>query len=351
MSERTMLGIKKSELGQARQTIRENASADVLFYVMNALATTIASYGLLADNATSVIGAMIVATMVWKVNGVGLALVEGDGALLRKSLAGFLSGTVMIVAIAMLIGLVHRQVPLRGEVLARTHPTLLDLAVAFFSGMAGTIAIISPRLSAALVGIAISTAIVPPMAAAGLLAARGNWPLAAQAGLLVLINIVAIQLATSIVLWACGVAQLRRVDQTHRQVLVRNVVSLSIVALLAGVLLSQLHAMVREAGFQAECTDRLTTSLQSHADAHVVEVRFERVDGNVIIRAVVRAANLLTAADVALMQSKLPAPYSDEKVELRIRQVRVEVMTADGPLYNDSFNWTSADAGANVDQP
>lgn len=58
-----MLGIKKAEVDQARQVIRENAAADGLFYVMNGLSTVIASYGLLADSPTSVIGAMIVATM------------------------------------------------------------------------------------------------------------------------------------------------------------------------------------------------------------------------------------------------------------------------------------------------
>lgn len=339
-----MFAIKKAEIGQARQTIRENASADALFFIMNALATVIASYGLLADNATSVIGAMIVATMVWKINGIGLALVEGDWALLRRAAAGFLSGTAMIIAISVFVGLIHHDVPLRHEVMSRTEPTLLDLSVAFFSGMAGAMAIISPRLSAALVGIAISTAIVPPMAAAGLLLARGSWHLAGEAGLLVFINIVAIQLATSIVLWLCGVAQLRRVDQTHRQVLIRNVVSISLVVLLGFILLAQLHVMVREAGFEARSQSVLADAVNARPDAHLAEVRFERLSGKVIVRAVVRAATALSAADVAAVQQSLPASPTGVPVELRIRFIHVEVMTADGPLFGDNSNWGGQNA-------
>lgn len=269
----------------------------------------------------------------------GLALVEGDAGLLRQSLTGFLSGTAMIVAISVGVGLVHRDVPLGHEVMARTQPALLDLSVAFFSGMAGTIAIISPRLSAALVGIAISTAIVPPMAAAGLLAARGLWPLAGEAALLVLINIIAIQLATSIVLWFCGVAQLRRVEQSHTQVLVRNIVSIGVVLLLASVLLAQLHEMVQSEAFKTRCAARLRAALQPHAGAHLAEVRFESTGKAMLVRAVVRVANAFTAEDVAAMEKTLPSPPGGERVELRVRMIPVNVMTTGGPLFNDEANW------------
>lgn len=324
---------KSALVGEARKKIRENSTVDATFFLMNGLATVIAAYGLLGDNATSVIGAMIVATMIWKVNGVSLALVEGDAKLLGRSLAGFSTGALLVLSISVAIGFMHREIPLSHEILARTHPTLLDLSVAFFSGAAGTVAIISPGMSAALVGIAISTAIVPPMAAAGLLIARGSWHLAGGAGMLVLVNIVAIQLATSLVLWVCGVTTLRKVEQTHRQVLIRNVASLAIGALLLMTLLDQLRGMVKDLGFEAGCKKILSGEIAGHADAYVADVRFEQKPDRMIVRAVVRSVVPFTADDVRRLEASLPATPSGLPIELRVRNIPVIVMTRDGELF------------------
>ena len=82
---------------------------------MNALATVIACYGLFANSPAVVIGSMVVAMLLGPIAGVALGLNESDRPLLRVALRSLAGGTVWILAIAFVVGLIHRDVPLTGE--------------------------------------------------------------------------------------------------------------------------------------------------------------------------------------------------------------------------------------------
>ncbi len=89
---------------------------------------------------------------------------------------------VLVLCMALLIGVIHRDAPLTREILARTRPTLLDLIIALAGGAAGAYASASPRLSAGLVGVAIATALVPPLSACGICLGRGEANLGCGVG-------------------------------------------------------------------------------------------------------------------------------------------------------------------------
>lgn len=145
-----------------RRSIEIGAKLSQPYLVMNALATAVASYGLLADSTAVVIGAMIIAMLLGPIMGIALAMVDGDIRLLRESLIAETAGALLVIFIGWLIGSVHSDIAVAGEILSRTKPNLLDLAVAVFGGAAGAYATASPRVSVGLVGVAISTALVPP---------------------------------------------------------------------------------------------------------------------------------------------------------------------------------------------
>src|SRR5665213_2653957 len=107
---------------------------------MNALATVIACCSLFANSSAGVIGAMVVAMLLGPIAGVALGLNEGD-RLLWGALFSLTLGIAWILAIAMVIGLIHRDAPLTGEILARTNPRLFDLMIALAGGAAGAIAV------------------------------------------------------------------------------------------------------------------------------------------------------------------------------------------------------------------
>ncbi len=151
-----------------RSRVAETSSFDKAYAVMNTLSTVVASYGLLADSAAVVIGGMVIAMLLGPIAGVGLALVDANSRLLRKATAALVAGVLLVFLAAFLVGIFNREMPVSKEMMDRTAPNLFDLMIALGGGAAGAYAVISPRLSIAFVGVAIATALVPPLATCGM---------------------------------------------------------------------------------------------------------------------------------------------------------------------------------------
>jgi uncharacterized hydrophobic protein (TIGR00271 family) len=190
------------------RAVREASEPSRVYWVMNALSTVIACYGLFANSPAVVIGAMVVAMLLRPISGIALGLNDSDRPLLRTALISLGGGIAWILAIAVVVGVIHRDVPLTGEILSRTDPRLFDLIIALAGGAAGAVAVLSPKVGTAIVGVAVATALVPPLAAAGILLARADFALAGGALLLALTNVVAIQVAFSAVFWVSGYRRL-----------------------------------------------------------------------------------------------------------------------------------------------
>lgn len=91
-----------------RGSIREFSQPNLTFWLMNALATIIACYGLLSNSSAVVIGAMVVAMLLGPISGVPLALTDGNRALFRAALVCLVGGMVWILLIAVVIGTIHK---------------------------------------------------------------------------------------------------------------------------------------------------------------------------------------------------------------------------------------------------
>ena len=180
------------------------------FIALICLSTLIAALGLARNQAPVVIGAMLVAPLMTPLVGAGLALVQGNSSLIWKALQSVVYGFFLAFVIGWIVGTLGNWFPmlemdsLSDEILGRTSPGLVDLAVALVGGMAAAYAI-SRRLSSALPGVAIAAALVPPIASTGITFSRGEWAFAQGALLLFLTNIVAIIIGTAISLWLVGV--------------------------------------------------------------------------------------------------------------------------------------------------
>ncbi|MEM7801255.1 MAG: DUF389 domain-containing protein, partial [Chloroflexota bacterium] len=121
--------------------IRRQSRAEVNFYVLIALSAAIAGAGLLLDSPAVVIGAMLVAPLMSPIVGTGMAMVLGESRFLQVSLTSVVRGAILAIGVGCMIGLIQLGQPMTSEVLARTSPSLLDLAVALFSGMAAAYAL------------------------------------------------------------------------------------------------------------------------------------------------------------------------------------------------------------------
>ena len=318
------------------KAVREASEPSRVSWAMNALATVIACYGLFANSAAVVIGAMVVAMLLGPISGVALGLNHGDRMLLRQAAWSLGGGIVWILAIAGLIGLIHRDLPLTHEMLARTNPSLFDLIIALAGGAAGAVAVVSPRVGTAIVGVAVATALVPPLAAAGILLARGDFSLAGGALLLALTNAVAIQVAFSAVFWFGGYRWLTTIDEQGLPAFLRrNLPSLSVVGVLAVLLAFQFHDVVAKALFESRVRAVLQHRFDDDAVFHLVDVRFTKAGGATIVRAVVRGPKAPSATDVGAVQAGLPRPPDGSRLRLNVRFVAVVIMTPHGPSLDD----------------
>jgi uncharacterized hydrophobic protein (TIGR00271 family) len=317
---------------QTPEAVREASEQSRVFWAMNALSTIIACYGLFANSPAVVIGAMVVAMLLGPISGVALGLNDSDRPLLRMALLTLTAGIAWILAIAVVVGLIHRDVPLTGEILSRTDPRLFDLIIALAGGAAGAVAVLSPRVGTAIVGVAVATALIPPLAAAGILLARADFTLAGGALLLALTNIVAIQLAFSAVFWISGYRRLTAIrERGILAFLRRDLPSIAFVCILAAVLGVQLHHAIAESLFESQVRTVLHRQFDDASGFRLIGVHFDKAADATIVRAVIRGPKAPSAAGVAAAQAELPGPPNGLRLRLRVRFVEVVIVTPRGP--------------------
>jgi uncharacterized hydrophobic protein (TIGR00271 family) len=314
-----------------RAAISDASEFDATFVTMNVLATVIACYGLLENSPSVVIGAMIVAMLLGPISGVALGLVDGNNFLVGKALATLAGGIAVIYGTALLIGAAHSSFPLTNEIVSRTAPNLMDLIVALAGGAAGAYALTSSRLNVAAVGVAISTALVPPLSTSALCLARGEYRSSGGALLLAVANMVGIQIAGSVTLWLRGYRGERSLLAATGAVR-RNLVSLLALGSLAILLGVSLQRMIRDETYQSAVRNVLRSQADRHPGAFLADVRFRREGARTIVTAVYRTPVAFTPQDVDTMQLVLPRkPKFD--LELRVRSIPITVASKDGYRY------------------
>lgn len=198
-----------SERSEVIKGARRSAQAGVDFYALIILAAVIALLGLMQNSAAVIIGAMLVAPLMSPILSMALSLVLGDINLLSQSGDSTIKGVFMAVAVAVGIAVLLPSQPITGEILSRTQPNLLDLLVALASGAAAAYAIARKQVAAALPGVAIAAALVPPLSVVGYGLGCGLYSLAGGALLLFLTNLSAIVLSAAIVFLLLGFRPLR----------------------------------------------------------------------------------------------------------------------------------------------
>jgi uncharacterized hydrophobic protein (TIGR00271 family) len=192
----------------------------------------LASIGLDTSSAAVVIGAMLISPLMGPILGVGLGMGVIDRHLLQRSLRELALGTVFSLTTSTIYFLISPLATATPELIARTRPTLLDVGVAFFGGLAGIIAGSRRDISLALPGVAIATALMPPICTAGFGLATGNWPFFLGASYLYLLNAIFIALATFMVVRVLRFPQHEEATVRERQREQRVVLAVAIIAAL-----------------------------------------------------------------------------------------------------------------------
>ena len=157
-----------------------------------------ASLGLNVNSTAVIIGAMLISPLMGPIMGVGLSVGLNDFELMKRSLKSFLITTAFSVTTATVFFLFTPIAEAQSELLARTSPTIYDVFIALFGGLAGVVALSTKEKGNVIPGVAIATALMPPLCTAGYGLASGNLIYFLGAFYLYFINSVFISLATFI---------------------------------------------------------------------------------------------------------------------------------------------------------
>lgn len=188
----------------SEEEVRDNIRKGVEFRGTNLwvliFAIFIASIGLNVNSTAVIIGAMLVSPLMGPIMGVGLALGVSNFDLMKQSLRSLALAAGVGLATSTLYFWVSPLSTAQSELLARTTPTIYDVLIALFGGLAGIVAQSrKDRTSTVIPGVAIATALMPPLCTAGFGLARGDWAFFGGAFYLFFINAVFIALGTFLI--------------------------------------------------------------------------------------------------------------------------------------------------------
>ena len=182
----------------------------------------VASVGLNANSTAVVIGAMLISPLMGPILGVGMSIAINDIDVLRKSLINLATMIVLSLLTAFLFFWLFPLSEDTSELFARTRPDIRDVLIAFFGGLALIIARTKKGTIASVIfGVAIATALMPPLCTAGYGLAKGNWEYFLGAMYLFTINTIFIALATFLVLKLLRFPMVRYVNSKKRRLIGR----------------------------------------------------------------------------------------------------------------------------------
>lgn len=184
--------------------VLENVTSNVSFRGANlwilACAILIASVGLNVNSTAVIIGAMLISPLMGPIVGAGFALATFNFGLLKKSIKNLIIATIVSLTVSSLYFYLSPFKEVQSELLARTSPNIYDVLIAFFGGVVGAISITRVEKGNPIPGVAIATALMPPLCTAGFGIATGNFSFVAGAFYLYTINCFFICIATFLII-------------------------------------------------------------------------------------------------------------------------------------------------------
>ncbi|WP_226895888.1 MULTISPECIES: DUF389 domain-containing protein [Sphingosinicellaceae] len=276
------------------------------FIFMTLMSAGIAVLGLLLSSPAVVIGAMLISPLMNPILGLGFGLATFDFAEVRRSSLALAGGAALAVLFTALVVLASPLKAPTAEILARTRPNLFDLLVALFAALAGTFAIIRGR-GETIVGVAIATALMPPLAVVGYGLATRNMPVFSGAIELFATNFVTIALTATAMARFFGFGHALSVRQSMMQTLLL----ISAFVVLSVPLAFALRQIASEAVTVSQVRTLLIERFGAQARVSQLDVDFAR--DPLVVRAVViapRARQISNAHLRSALVDKLGRPIS-----------------------------------------
>ncbi|HFD40194.1 MAG TPA: DUF389 domain-containing protein [Anaerolineae bacterium] len=320
--------LTETEREQVAAQMRQAARPSVNFFVLITLAATIATFGLLQNSVAVIIGAMLVAPLMSPIASLAMGIVQGDGDLMRVAGEAIAKGVALAIGVGVVITLISPDPFGLDQIVSRTRPILLDLGVALASGAAAGYALSRKEVSAALPGVSISVALVPPLCVVGYGLAKANLVIAGGAFLLFSTNVIAIILAAALVFLLLGFRPLPAQEEYFRRGLLVSLASLFLIAIPLGVLLNISLSQQKQAALQQRVGALLEEALPPD-QAQAAAVHLAAVEGGYRVEATFYDfTGFLDEEAVARLQARLSAELG---AAVTLRAVILDARRAGGP--------------------
>lgn len=252
------------------ESVKEDSDFKPRYAFMTCMSAGIAILGLLLSSPAVVIGAMLLSPLMGPIMGAGFALAIGDYSWLRDSAKALILGTIVAVLFAAMVVAFSPLQTVTSEIASRTRPNLFDLAVALFSALAGGYAMIRGRMGT-IVGVAIATALMPPLAVVGFGLATLNMSVFGGALLLFFTNLMTIALT------AAGMARLYgfRSNLSERQSQMQIIAMVVVFIGLAIPLGYSLQQIAWEANLSRQANGYIKDQFGSRARVSQIDIDFD----------------------------------------------------------------------------
>ncbi len=250
--------------------MRVGAQPTVDFFVLILLSAVIATLGLLQNSAAVIIGAMLVAPLMTPILSMGMSMVVSDLKQLRVAAEATVQGAALAIVVGVVTVLLSPIQTVTIEILSRTTPNVLDLVVALASGAAAGYAVSRKEVAAALPGVAIAAALVPPLCVVGIGFGMADITIATGALLLFITNLVAIVFAAALTFIALGFFPER---ENRNEVFKGLRITVILLAIVAGILIVATISTSRQLALIKTVEQVLDDGLEDAAEVDVISVR------------------------------------------------------------------------------
>jgi uncharacterized hydrophobic protein (TIGR00271 family) len=325
----TLTQFEQMEIEREAET---SATATLDYLVLIIVAAILATFGLLLNSNAVIIGAMLVAPLMSPLISFAVGMTLGKLDLVGRALLTLVQGIAAALLISYLVGWLSSTSIITSEMAARGNPSMLDMGVALASGFIGAYATARKHIPAALAGVAIAAALMPPLTTVGLGLAFGDLALASGATLLFVTNIISIILAAWATFFWFGMRPSRKIDV--RRTRTTSAVLVTIFVLVLGALLAQNASTVFSATIERTLRD-------SFKQSELVGYEVRQQTPLQVLATIRKSADVLTDnSEIIVAQDNLQAALG-EPVEL---SVIIE------PVVNASVAQADAEVESTIEQ-
>lgn len=312
------LGQDPERQAEAVESIKKNVEFRGTNLWILIFAILIASLGLNINSTAVVIGAMLISPLMGPTMGIGLALGINDFELMKRSFRNYIFMVVVSVITSAIYFWVSPISHAQSELLARTNPTVYDVLIAFFGGVAGILAYSrQDKTSMVIPGVAIATTLLPPLCTAGYGIATLQWKFIGSALFLFFINTVFIAIATYLMVRFLKYPHKVFIDKA-RERRVKNYMAVIVVAALIPSLIMS-YNIVQRTVFESSA-ERFVTTVFQFPDTQVIDYSYEyRPQGGISQITAILVGEALSDETIRHIRAQMPG-YGLTDVDLTVRQ-------------------------------